>query len=416
MQGNEKREVVVIGAGAVGVSCALWLRRKGFDVLLVDRGDIAGAASFGNAATIADYACTPIPQPKIWRDLPGLLFGVESPLSIRWSRLGNFATWLAAFLGQCNRRAYVSNTGALAALLRGTYDGYAPLLDDAPKAAALVRREGCLYAYQTEAAFRRAADDIKLRAELGVRQEMLSASELAQVEPALHQRAVGAVLFPSASHLVDPQSFVWELAKPLIAEQRHVRMDVSTIATSAAGVSLRSAKGEEIRADRVVIAGGAWSAKLAAQLGDRIPLGAERGYHVEFQLKEPLFTRPTCIAESSFYMTPLRDLRLRAAGTVELSGLRLPLNPARTDFIERNIRRNIQLDAPVTSSWLGIRPTMPDYLPVIGHSSADERVIYAFGHQHLGMTLAGTTGDLVARLIEGKKPKELEQFSVARFK
>ncbi|WP_250493892.1 FAD-binding oxidoreductase [Caballeronia sp. GAWG1-1] len=416
MSGEGRREVIVIGAGVVGVACALWLRRTGLDVLLVDKGEIAGGASFGNAATIADYACTPVPQPKIWGDIPGLLFGADSPLSIRWSRLGSYAGWLAAFLGQCNRRAYVANSEALASLLHGTHEGYAPLLEDNPHAESFIRRDGCLYSYRTQGAFERAAGDIKLRGLLGIRQEVISAAELTQLEPAMQQRTVGGVLFPAACHLVDPQGFVQALAKPLIDEKRYARMEVSDISSSTAGICLRSAAGETLHADRVVIAGGAWSAKLAAQMGDSIQLGAERGYHVEFQLDKPMFTRPTCVVESSFYMTPLRDLRLRAAGTIELSGIKSPLNPSRTAFIERSIRRNVDIKAPVSSSWLGIRPTMPDYLPVIGPSSADKRVIYAFGHQHLGITLAGTTGDMVARLIHGKSPGAIERFSADRFK
>ncbi|MDR5780886.1 FAD-binding oxidoreductase [Caballeronia sp. LZ065] len=411
----ERREVVVVGAGVVGVSCALWLRRQGHDVMVVDRGEIAGAASFGNAATIADYACTPVPQPRIWRDMPGLLFGVESPLSIRWSRIGQFAGWLAGFLAQCNRRAYVANTEALAAILQHTFEGYAPLLDASPEARAFIRHEGCLYAYRTERGMRRATADIALRRSLGVQQEVLGHDELTRLEPALHGRALGAILFPSARHLLDPQGFVQALARPLIEERRCARMEVATLNASARGIEIGTADGRGILADRVVLAGGPWSAQLAAQMGDRIRLGAERGYHVEFQLDKPLFTRPTCIAESSFYMTPLRDGRLRAAGTIELSGLSMPLNTKRTDFIERNIRRNIQLQAPVRSSWVGVRPTLPDYLPVIGPSSADPRVIYAFGHQHLGITLGGATGQLVAQLIAGERPALLERFSARRF-
>ncbi|KMZ12064.1 D-amino acid dehydrogenase small subunit [Candidatus Burkholderia humilis] len=407
----ERREVVV-GAGVVGVSCALWLRRQGHDVMLIDRADIAGAASFGNAATLADYACTPIPQPRIWRDMPGLLFGVESPLSIRWSRIGQFAGWLVAFLGQCNRRAFAANTEVLAAILQRTFDGYAPLLEDSPDAASLIRRAGCLHAFRTETAMQRAAAGIEMRAALGVAQEVIGAADVARIEPVLEGRSVGGVLFPSAQHLVDLQGFVQALARPLIEEKRFARMHVTTLEANARGIKLRSSDARRIGTDKVVIAGGPWSPGLVAQLSDRIRLGAERGYHVEFQLDKPLFSRPTCIVESSFYVTPMRDLRLRVAGTIELSGLAMPLNPAHTDFIERSIRRNLQLRAPVSSKWIGVRPTMPDYLPVIGPSSADPRVIYAFGHQHLGMTLGGATGELV----DGKRPALLERFSVARFK
>ena len=144
-------------------------------------------------------------------------------------------------------------------------------------------------------------------------------------------------------------------------------------------------------------------------------MDTERGYHVEFELGRELLTRPTCPVESAFYMTPLANGRLRAAGTVELGALRDPLNPARTAFIEERVRKVLGIDAPVSHRWLGLRPTLPDCVPVIGPSSRYPRVIHAFGHQHLGITMAGVTGDLVAACVRGQAPDWLGDYSASRF-
>lgn len=159
---------------------------------------------------------------------------------------------------------------------------------------------------------------------------------------------------------------------------------------------------------------GAWSASLAAQLGDRVPLDTERGYHIEFDMDEPLVSRPCCPVESAFYMTPMAG-RLRVAGTVELGSISDPANPKRFQYLERHARRVTGISTPVARQWIGYRPSLPDSLPVIGPSPNDPRVIYAFGHQHLGLTLAGATGELVAQCIAGKAPDWLEHFSVSRF-
>lgn len=180
------------------------------------------------------------------------------------------------------------------------------------------------------------------------------------------------------------------------------------------GLYLNSAEGKRWRADRVVLCGGAWSAALARQVGDRIPLDTERGYHIEFDMQDSPLNRPCCPVERAFYMTPMAG-RLRVAGTVELGSINDPANPKRFDYLEQNVRRVMGLTQPVARKWLGFRPSLPDSLPVIGPSPNEPRLIYAFGHQHLGLTLAGATGQLVADCIAGKAPAWLDSFSVQRF-
>lgn len=414
MSGFERTEVAVIGAGVVGVSCALWLRRLGHEVLLLERDAIAAGASYGNAGTLADYGCTPIARPEIWSNLPRLLFSSDSPFVVNWARLPRLLPWLMRFLGQCNASRFRANAEVLANLLERTYDDYAPLLDDAPAAAALIRRRGCLYAYGQADNLRAARGDIELRERLGIVQQVLDANEVAALEPVMAGHSVGGILFPGSSHLEDPQAFIEALATPLLHERRLRHAEVVGLQRRPGGLQLRCADGRELLAEHVVLAGGAWSAGLARQVGDHIPLDTERGYHIEFDLQRPLLTRPTCPVESAFYMTPLRG-RLRAAGTVELGSLHDPANAQRLRYIEERVRHVLGLEDEVARTWLGFRPSLPDSLPVLGPSPREPRLIYAFGHQHLGLTLGGVTGRLVADCLSGRQPDWFAACSASRF-
>ncbi len=412
---QKRNEIVVIGGGAVGVACALWLRRDGHQVVILEPGDIAGQCSYGNASTFAEYACSPIANPSVWSNLPSLLFSQDSPFVVRWSRLPQLLPWLVRFMGQCTASRAKTNAERLARLLRQTYSGYEPLLEAAPAARALIRNNGCLYAYATHEGLRGAQADIALRRSLGIEQEVLGAAGIEALEPVMAGQSVGGVLFPRSCHLRDTQGFLQALAAPMVADGSVLCGRALRLRSASDGVHIDCEDGSTLAADRVVLAAGAWSAQLAATMGERIPMDTERGYHVEFELGRELLTRPTCPVESAFYMTPLANGRLRAAGTVELASLRDPLNPARIRYIEQRVRKVLNIDAPVSHRWMGMRPTLPDCVPVIGPSLRDARVIHAFGHQHLGITLAGATGEIVAACVRGQAPGWLGDYSASRF-
>ncbi|MCU1761012.1 FAD-dependent oxidoreductase [Pseudomonas sp. 14P_8.1_Bac3] len=407
-------EIAVIGAGVVGVATALWLRRQGYRVLLLEREAIAAGASYGNAGTLAPYGVMPIAQPSLLKAIPSLLFSKESPFVINWARLPRLMPWLLRFLNECRASRCEANTLALMNILQHTYSGYAPLLADCPQADQHVRHNGCLYAYGTEQGFAGAQAAIALRRSLGIAQQVLNAADVEQLEPALAGQAVAGILFPESSHMDDPRAFIEALAAPLVADGTLHQATITAVQRQPNGLQLLSAEGQVYRADRAVVCGGAWSAALARQVGDRIPLDTERGYHIEFDLEDTLLNRPCCPVESAFYMTPMAG-RLRVAGTVELGSINDPANPQRFDYLERHVRRVMGLTTPVARRWLGFRPSLPDSLPVIGPSPNEPRLIYAFGHQHLGLTLAGATGQLVAQCIAGKAPSWLDSFSVQRF-
>lgn len=406
--------IAIVGAGFIGLGAAAWLQRDGHRVTLFDPAGIGRGASFGNAATFAPYGCVPVNGPSVFRNMPHFLFAADSPLRIRWPYLLRGAPWLARFLAASTPARHARSAGALAALLSRAADGYAPLLAT-PRLAAFVRPRECLYLYARQASFDAAQPSLALRRQLGVPFDTLDASAIRRLEPALAPIFARGVLFHGSWHFSDPCGFLGELFAYLSADGATLeRAQVDRIEPAGDGVNLHA--GGAVRTfDHVVIAAGARSRAFAAACGDPVPLDTERGYHVQFAAHEPIVTRPVGWAERGFYMTPL-DEGLRAAGTVELGGFEAGMNRSLVALLTRSAREALpSLGAP-TRSWLGFRPTLPDGVPVIGRARRSERVIHAFGHQHLGVTLAGITGRIVADLVAQRAPPlDLAPYRAARF-
>jgi len=401
--------VVVIGAGLVGLSAALWLQRAGHAVTIVDPepplpgNGYLSAASFGNACTVALGACIPIGTPGILSDVPRMLLRRSSPLSIFWGDLPRLLPWLVDLVRASGQREFHRIVGVLGMLMRLAEAGHNPLFEEA-QATHLKRPDGCLYLYRSERSFARAQRDIDLRRREGVRMEMLDRKAVKEREPNLAPLYSNGLLFNDAYRIDDALKYAQALASLFQSKGgQFVRSISRAIEPGARGLTVRCQDGRAIDADRVVVAAGAWSRQLARTVGDKIRLDAERGYHVLFPRDGNLLSAPTCYPEHGFYMTPLGE-GMRSAGTVELGGLGKPARPARTDVIEKMSRVLLPGLGDAGRTWLGFRPSMPDSLPVISLSPTDSRIAYAFGHGHIGLTLAGITGRLVCDLISGETP------------
>jgi D-hydroxyproline dehydrogenase len=409
-----KAEIAVVGAGIIGLATAFRLVATGREVVVIDPNEPGSGASFGNAGTLAPYACARVGNPDVLRNLPSLLFNAESPLAIRPASLPALVPWLSRFVRQSLPVAARRNGRALAGLLREAMPAWRDIVDQA-QLTDLLRREGCLYLYREKMPAKDAEWSSRLRDEMGVRRHRLTAREVAEMEPALPP-AEGGLFFPDAAHVNDPAALTRRMAaaaESLGASFQRAR--VERLEPQGDG-KIRLTCGDRIvEAQTVVLAAGAWSRPLALQVGDKIPLDTERGYHVEFEMDVPLIKRPVSPVDLGFYLTPMAG-RLRVAGTVELGGLAAPLNPARIALLERGARRLFPNLGPVRGQWLGFRPSLPDSLPVIGRSRHCENVIHAFGHGHLGMTLAGITSQAVAALIERRNDApDLTAFGPNRF-
>jgi glycine/D-amino acid oxidase-like deaminating enzyme len=404
----ERRRVVVIGAGLVGLSSALWLLKAGHEVTVVDREppssntSYAHAASYGNACTIALGACLPLAMPGIFAKASRMLIGRRGPLSLYWRDLLRLTPWLVAFLKSSRLSDVDRIVATLGGLLRLVEAGHAPLIEESG-AGDLVRRAGCLYLYRTAEQFAEAQPDMELRAREGVSLEVLDARAIREIEPSLTPLYHKAVRFTDAYHLDTPHLYALALAEAIRRRGgRFVQGDARGLARAEDEVSV-VLDGEAINADKIVVACGAWSKPLAMSIGDRVLLDTERGYHVLFPESGKLLNGPCCYPEYGFYMTPLAE-GLRAAGLVELGGLDAPPRAARTDSVAAIARTLVQDLGEAERIWLGFRPSMPDSLPVVGPSPRDGRIFYAFGHGHIGLTLAGITGRIIADLASGLAP------------
>lgn len=392
-------EIAIIGAGVVGLTIAHRLAGAGREVLLIDQEEPGSGASYGNAGTVADYAVQPVGTPDVLKSLPSLLFDQNSPLSIRRAALPTLAPWLLRFARQSLPGAARRNARVLAGLLADASDRWRDLAAGIG-GTDLMQERGCIYWYQTDRALKSAKADLAFRRGLGVTVNLLSAAELQALEPGLPVDEGGGAFFPNARFMNDPGAMVALLAAAARAEGAGVRnASVTRLIRDMSGLRLEG-PGLALRATKVVIAAGAHSRDLARQAGDLIPLDTERGYHLEWDMTQPRLTRPVCPTARGFYLCPMRG-RLRVAGTVELGGLAAPPSPHRLARLEEGAR-TIFPDLPSPDrSWMGFRPSIPDSLPVVGPSRGGGDVIHAYGHGHIGLTLAPVTAALVEQCLKG---------------
>lgn len=407
--------VIVIGAGIVGMATGLALRLRGVDVTVVDRQPPGLGTSFGNAGTFATYEVMPIATPGIFARVPGMLLDPSGPLAIRWQYLPRLMPWLMRFVAASTPGRVAGLARDIAALTALADDSYRPLFE-AAGAEPLLRRQGALYVFTeaSEADVRRMAEEYRA---FGVNAQNLSRGELTEMEPRLSPDCRAGLLYPDAFHTVEPLALTRSFAEAF------ARLGGTLLQAPVAGIEADGSRGatavledgRRLAGRYVVLAAGAWSKPLARQIGDRVPLDTERGYHLVFPQADGLLNRPVCWMEGGFYMTPMTG-GLRVAGTVELGGLEAGPRPARYEALERKTKRMLRFEGPPASRWMGFRPSLPDSKPVLGPSPHAGAVIHAFGHGHLGLTLAGVTARLVAdHVAGGRPPVDWAPYSAGRF-
>ena len=418
-QQSTQRRVVVIGAGIVGVCCALWLRRSGHRVTLVDGNDPGTVTSCGNACSIATHACVAINHPDLLWRLPKLFFGMMfsqsgGPLSIDPLYAARHLPWFVNFLKHCRAREVEKTTAALAQMLAHAFAGLEPLLAMA-ECEHLLDDKGCLYAYKTERDFIADQKNLRTRREHGVDYTELDADEVRRLEPNLKIDFARGVLFGGSQRVVNPQTLVDSLFDCFRRHGGHWRKQHARAIRRGDALAVQLANGDSLVADKIVIAAGAFSTQIEGSGAQQLPLEAERGYHVQFNHRQELVKRPVHWVGSGFYATPT-DHGLRFAGTVEMAGLSPKKNLKTLDYLTRMAKQMFDLDGEPEQTWLGYRPTLPDALPVIGASARCNDILLAFGHQHLGLTLAGITGKIIAQLIDGQPTAvDITPFDAARF-
>jgi D-amino-acid dehydrogenase len=409
-------QITIIGAGIVGVSAAAWLQREGFDVTIVDSGGIGEGASFGNAGNVSPGAVVPYLIPGVWKELPGWLLDPEGPLAVRPGALLKVLPWLMAAARSSGAEAALKTSRAMHALHRGTFEAY-DVLTRGTEAEGLIEHCGQLYVSEREGGARGSALAQKMREDAGVKVVPLSAGEIRELEPALAPIFKSGMLLPDNGRCKNPHALVRGIARD--AERRGakiVRGKVTGFELNGARVKSVLIDGEAHAVERVVIAAGAASGQLTAKLGTRIPVEAERGYHITIGEPGVMPRVPVSNVDAKFVCAPM-NMGLRLAGTVEYAGLDGPPNWRRAQLLEKQARRmfpSVQMEK--VTRWSGNRPSLPDGLPVLGAAPRHDNAFFAFGNSHFGMSAGPVMGKVTAELVAGKAPSvDVAPFSPTRF-
>jgi D-amino-acid dehydrogenase len=409
-------DIVVIGAGIVGVTAALALRTAGHRVTLIDRKGVAAETSRGNAGAFAFSDVEPLAAPGIMRRAPRWLLDPLGPLSIRPAYALKIAPWMWHFWRASRPRRHAAAVTAQASLMdlsRAALERLIPRVDG----EALLRREGQLQIYDSAASYRASLPAWEARRAHGIPFDLLvSPGALAEIQPGLSPRFTHGAFTPTWMNTVDPARWTEHLARAFTdAGGRIDRTEARALRIDGDGVEIATADGPR-RAAQVVVAAGAWSHRLAATLGDRIPLETERGYNTTYPVTSFDLRTHLTFADHGFVVSRIGD-GLRVGGAVELGGLDLPPDMRRAETLVKKTAQFLPgFDPAGGTPWIGFRPSLPDSLPVIGRAPRADRVIYAFGHGHLGLTQSAGTAELVTALADRRDPSiPLAPFSPTRF-
>jgi D-amino-acid dehydrogenase len=410
------QSITVIGAGLVGVCCALHLRREGFKVRLVEKGEPGRGASFGNAGSFGTASCVPFSMPGILKKVPKMLLDGESPLKLRWSHVPSALPWFLSSIANSRRDRVEAIAAARNSLLVHVHEGYAPLIEEAG-AERWVKDDGLMMTFESEAAFDGAAYALDIRRRHGVHMDILDGNEARQMEPALAKTVVKAVSLPDVHRTIDPFRLCSALAQHFTRRGGEIiQAEVKGFEIGPSGPTTIVTDTGTLDVERVVIAAGVWSRALAKQLGTSVPLEAERGYHVMFANPGFGLRRAITSVDRSISLADMHE-GIRASGVAEFAAPDAAPDMRNADMVMRHAMRLLPaLQGEPASKWMGPRPSHPDSKPVIGRSPKHNNVYFAFGHDHLGLTMAGITGKLVAELATGKPTTvDLAPFRPDRF-
>jgi len=396
------RHATVIGGGIVGICCALYLQREGFVVRVVEKGEPGRGATFGNAGSFGTASCVPFSLPGVLKRVPKMLFDRQSPLKMRWTHLPKALPWFVRFVEAARPERVEAIAAARNALLVHTHSAYAPLIEGAG-AQEWVRPDGLLLTFESEAAFAGASYALDLRRRNGVHMDILDGNEARQIEPALSPRVVRAVSLPDVARAYDPWRLCDALARDFVRRGGEiVRAEARGFALGPDGPTRLITDTGALDLDLVVLAAGVWSRPLAAQLGTRVPLEADRGYHVMFPGQDFGLRRAVISQDRGVALADMHD-GIRASGVSEIAAPDAPADMRIADRLQRHAQALIPaLKGEPVSRWMGHRPSHPDSKPVLGRSPRHRNVLFAFGHDHLGLTMAGITGKLIAELATGQ--------------
>ena len=407
---NGTHTVAIVGAGIVGVCCALALQKQGYEVTLIDKTGVAQGCSKGNAGHFATEQVFPLAEAALLPQLPKMLLREDGPISINLRYLPKATPWFLRFIGNMAPKKFARSTQALKSLNENAIPAYDRLLQEHGLSQFLIK-EGSLLTFET-------TSDHTIRAmqqrfsQQGVNVKWLNEAQTKQLEPSLAASVKASLFFPDVAHTPDPEQLCIALFEKFTAQGGCFLKETvlglqplsgkKAASTAQSGIRVQT-QSMGFRFDNVLVTAGAWSKQLLTPLGYKVPLDTERGYHMMVD-KHPPMTRPVASHERKMILTPMSH-GLRMAGTVEFAGLHAKSNTKRACMVAKHGEKLLKgLQLPEGSLvnpnpdkiWMGMRPSFPDSLPAIGKAPHHSNLYLAFGHQHLGLTQAAITAELIA--------------------
>ena len=407
-------KIGIVGAGIQGISNALFLQKKGFSVTIFDRDEPGSpAASYGNAGHFSPYASVPINRPDVLTDVPAMLLSTTGPLALKWNYVPKMIPWFLQFIRNCTTKRMMHTAKNMHQILDLALPAYDELFDEI-ELGGLVEKKGILYIWNDQSLKSRELE-IKVRNELGVDQQVVTPKEIHDLEPNIKPIYHGGVYYQYGRHARNPKKILLKLYDLFLKKGgKFLKMNIKDINFNDEKPVIK-AETQSFLFDKIVIACGSFSKKLTDNLDEKIPLDTERGYHVHFKDCDHLLSRPVIFQNRGFGITPMEQ-GLRVVGTVEFGGLDNPLSKSRVKNLINNAKYMIGDLPEHEDEWLGFRPTLPDYLPVIGPSKKHKNVFYCFGHHHLGWTLGPISGKIISGMIaEENTNLDLKPYSSLRF-
>ena len=417
MENYKCKSVGIIGSGIQGVCIGLQLVKKGIPVTMFDRNDPLSVdykpASYGNAGHFSPYAVLQFNRPDILNDVPKMLLSSYGPLALKWNYIPKMFNWFLHYFKNCNHNSMMHTAKNMHQILDLALPAYDELFDEVD-IEGLVENKGILYIWNDQDLKSRELE-INVRKELGVQQQLVNKKEIHDLEPNIKPFYHAGVYYPYARHARNPKKILLKLFELFIRKGGEFKKkDIKDINFKDEKPILITDTDKHFF-DKIVIACGAFSKKLTDKLDEKIPLDTERGYHVHFKNCEHLLSRPVIFSNRGFGITPMEQ-GLRVVGTVEFGGLENPLSKSRVKNLINNAKYMLGDLPQHEDEWLGFRPTLPDFLPIIGPSKNYKNVFYCFGHHHLGWTLGPISGKIISGMIaENNTNLNLDPYSSKRF-
>jgi len=411
---KKKLKIGIVGAGIQGISNALFLQKKGFNVTIFDRDEPGSqAASYGNAGHFSPYASVPINRPDILSDIPAMLLSSTGPLALKWNYVPKMIPWFLKFIKNCSTKKMMHTAQNMHQILDLALPAYDELFDEIDL-GELVEKKGILYIWNNQNLKSRELE-INIRNQLGVDQQLVTPKEIHDLEPNIKPIYHGGVYYQHGRHARNPKKILLKLYDLFLKKGgKFLKMNIKDINFNDEKPVIK-AETQSFLFDKIVIACGSFSKRLTDNLDEKIPLDTERGYHVHFKDCDHLLSRPVIFQNRGFGITPMEQ-GLRVVGTVEFGGLKNPLSKSRINNLINNAKFMMGDLPEHKDEWLGFRPTLPDYLPVLGPSKKYKNVFYCFGHHHLGWTLGPISGKIIASMVADENTNlNLKPYSSLRF-